>query len=194
MEKKGLIRKKNIDLRRNMTKEQVENFSRLICTKLINSNWVDKASGLFLYSASNNEVDLKAFIEYAKRNNIRIAFPKVRKESKFSEMDFFWVDNLLDMKIGSFNIMEPVNGCELAIPDANTWIMVPGVAFSMESGYRIGYGKGYYDRYLSNFPGTHTIGIAYEQQLVATWSVDKHDIAMEQIITEKREVLINDKT
>ncbi len=63
-------------------------------------------------------------------------------------------------------------------------ILVPGAAFQ-QNGFRIGYGKGYYDRYLSRFPMLYPIGIAYEQQIFPAWEPQECDIPVREIITEK---------
>lgn len=191
METKAEIRKNNIRNRKQIAKDDVEYASERICERIIKKEWFNKNSSLFVYSACNNEVDLDKVIKEALNKGIKIAFPRVRE---YCEMDFFWINDMSGLQKGSYNIMEPSLDCEIAIPDENTWVLVPGVAFSCENGYRIGYGKGYYDRYLSNFSEVHTIGIAYESQLVEAWETEKNDIAMKQIITEKREVIINDKT
>jgi 5-formyltetrahydrofolate cyclo-ligase len=87
------------------------------------------------------------------------------------------------LKKGYFGIDEPVT-TELA-DDKEALIIVPGVAFD-ERGFRVGYGKGYYDRFLNKHSDYTKIALAYEMQILTEIPNDEYDVAMNRIITEER--------
>lgn len=190
METKANIRKRLRSIRKKLTIEQVCDCSSKICEKLINDRSICQNDYLFVYSATQNEVDLTEFIHYALGNAMKVAFPRVDG----ADMDFYEVTSLKQLETGAFLIMEPKAECKIIIPSQNETIgmLVPGVGFSLE-GYRIGYGKGFYDRYLAKYPWIHTIGVAYEKQLCEEFLSDEFDVPMDKVITEEREVVINDK-
>lgn len=190
---KESIRKQLRMERMQLSKQQVIKKSSSICQKLIEliekkdfcqSDWI------FVYSATQHEVDLKEFMQYALEHDINIAFPKVHGEF----MEFYEVKSLSQLMEGAFHILEPSEECKWIRlnPNQTCTMLVPGVGFS-EKGYRIGYGKGYYDRYLAMYPQIYTIGIAYEMQICPDFTLNEFDIAMHKIITEEREIGINDE-
>lgn len=190
METKVQIRKRVREYRNGLSSEQVKELSKRICDRLVQLSDIQRYDIFFIYSATQNEVDLKEIMHYALRRDTNIAFPKVDN----LEMDFYKVTALSNLRIGSYGILEPDDECVKVIPDKwnKICMLVPGVAFS-ESGFRIGYGKGYYDRFLAKYPHIHTIGIAYESQICAEFEHNEFDIPVDRLITEEREVTFNDR-
>lgn len=188
METKESIRREIRRKRNELTQQQVKNWSSVICQKLMERRELTQKEWIFVYSATQNEVNLKEFIQYAMQYDINIAFPKVHGDF----MEFYEVKECTQLVEGAFHILEPIESCRRVIlnSDMTCSMLVPGVAFS-EEGYRIGYGKGYYDRYLAQYPQIHTLGVAYEMQLCKAFETNKFDIAMDEIITEEREIIIN---
>ena len=105
-------------------------------------------------------------------------------------MEFYKLTSLSELQIGSYNILEPPQG-QLYNNSPDSIILIPGIAFSV-NGARIGFGKGYYDRYLSQKTFIAKIGVAYEWQTVRQWNTNKFDINMDMIVTENREVYVNE--
>ena len=190
MENKAAIRKRIRTLRSSLTEQQTAEYSRKICQNLIKQKELCQFEQIFVYSSTQNEADLTDFIRYSWEHEIKIAFPKVHGQ----EMDFYEVVCLEQLEAGAFGILEPNASCNKVVPSIKQpfMMLVPGVAFS-EKGYRIGFGKGFYDRYLARYPQIHTIGIAYENQICKEIPADEFDIPMDRIITEEREVVINEK-
>ena len=87
-----------------------------------------------------------------------------------------------ELKEGAFHIMEPQKGCKKA-EFSRAYCLVPGSVFD-RSGNRIGYGKGYYDRYFAAYPKLYRIGIAYESQIEERIKPEKHDRKMHAMVTE----------
>lgn len=188
MEIKRKIRKEMRNMRNGISNDEVLDMSMCICKKLSKLKPEAEYENILLYSAINNETDLTEYYRYLKENNKKIFFPKVSGDT----MEFYQVTWYEEMKKGSFSIMEPVADENKRLKEDDRALMiVPGVAFSTDR-YRIGYGKGYYDKYLSCHLAIDTIGVCYDFQLTNEKINDKHDVRLGGIITEKREVFGND--
>lgn len=187
METKQKIRKDYLKLRKNMSTADVSLKSQQICNNIVNMNIWDGISSIYVYSPINNEVDLQRLVEWARSKNIIVGFPKVSEDDMF----FYRIDNDSMLKEGFFNIKEPTGEEKELEPDDKTIIFVPGTAFDI-AGFRVGYGKGFYDRFLNRYPKTITVGVCYEWQLADIIEHDSFDISMDFIVNEKGEVKIND--
>lgn len=108
-------------------------------------------------------------------------------------MVFFLVRDEQQLCSGAFGVMEPDVehvSLPLYLPSGNVVpMLVPGVAFS-KKGDRIGYGKGYYDRYIVRHPEVNTVGICFTRQLLDDIPAESQDIAMHQIVTEEQIYLL----
>lgn len=184
METKRKIRKELLQIRKTNPLEQQKQQSSIICQKLLQEAWYKDCENILVYSSILGEVDLTEFVLAAWNDKKNIFFPKVKGE----EMEFYQATSFDDLQTGTFQVREPVSAH--AIPGIlvdTTPILVPGVAFSMD-GYRIGYGKGYYDKYfMANQKNKrlYPIGIAYSFQMVDSFAVDAFDYPMQTIITEQ---------
>ena len=98
-------------------------------------------------------------------------------------MDFYYIDDFMQLKEGAFHVMEPMENCVRAVPDKQP-VIVPGSVFGRD-GSRYGYGKGYYDRFLPRCTHAGKIGIAFEAQRVARAAVDGHDQRLDAYVTER---------
>ncbi len=105
------------------------------------------------------------------------------------KMAFYWFKGPDDLIKGSFGLWEPdPNRCVLATADETTLCLVPGLAFDRD-GYRLGFGKGYYDRFLPTFPG-HTVGLCYEECLLGQVPRAPWDQHVDQLIIDTQEVTV----
>ena len=95
-------------------------------------------------------------------------------------MYFYYINSLNDLKNGYFNILEPTTNKKV-IDFKDTTCIVPGICFDINN-YRIGYGKGFYDRFLSN-KNIYTIGLSYKETLIKKIPIDKYDINLNEVIT-----------
>ncbi len=112
---------------------------------------VNCASSVFCYVSTEIEVDTRRIIGYCLSNNIPVALPV----SGENELSFYYIDNINELKNGRYNIDEPpIN--RPAYASEKTLCIVPALCADKE-GYRLGYGKGYYDRFLKSFKGTSVI-------------------------------------
>lgn len=191
MESKVQLRKRMKAVRNALSETERNLYSMQISDRLCKQSWYAKADTILVYSAIQSEADLNLFCEKARMDGKRLYFPKVFGE----KMDFFCVSDASQLTSGAFHVMEPdvdtyvletFQSTQVQVP-----ILVPGVAFS-KRGERIGYGKGYYDRYIGAHPGLLPIGICFECQLLDELPAEPQDIAMCQIVTELNEYKVRD--
>lgn len=173
---KNEIRKEMKDKRIAISEGDHKRMTKAIFEHFINSDDYKKANVIFAYIDANNEVGTRAIIKKAFSDHKQVAVPKITD----GNMDFYVITSFDDLEPGYFNIPEPKNK---VIPNTPDIILVPGVAFSYRL-ERLGYGKGFYDRYLTE--NVLKIGLAFEFQTLDTLPVEEHDIKMDKIITEKQ--------
>lgn len=139
------------------------------------------ANVLALYSPVRDEVPTDAVFRAARKAGKRVAYPRVAAVG----LEFVEVSDLGDLRHGRFGILEPA-GASLFPLEAIDLMVIPGVAYDLE-GFRLGYGKGCYDRFLHGSDvKPRRAGFCYELQLTASLPVENHDIAMHLLITESR--------
>ncbi len=179
---KEQIRKQMLSMRNKYVNRDAAN--EIILRKLIDI--CSEYTRIFTYISYGSEVDTHHFIENELKNNKEIFVPvcDIRSSTMISS-------KILDMKDlvkNSYGIPEPqqITDC-----NANCDVIVfPGAAFDVY-GHRIGYGKGYYDKYLANLKiKPLCVGLCYDFQLVDSIPNEKHDVTMDVIITENRVVYI----
>ena len=103
-------------------------------------------------------------------------------------MNFAEVTSIKKLKKGFMGIPEPIDGQEKE-PKKGDLFIVPGSAFDLK-GHRMGYGKGCYDRYFSQYPDVVKVGVCYDFQLLESIPHEKHDIDMDILVTDKRTVIV----
>lgn len=179
---KGLFRKKALSLRNNILKEQKNIFDEQIFNRITDFSVFKNASMIFGYCSTGAEADTWQIISYCLNTGKRIAVPKTYSEN---QMIFYEIlDRETELKKGYMDIYEPCGkALERKIEKADL-VLVPGCAFDY-SFKRMGYGKGFYDRYFASHEYMVKVGITYKQQVFDSIPSDIHDIAMDYIITEK---------
>lgn len=173
------IRKEILEKRNKLDKEFVLSNSRVIQNKLTSINEYTNCECIYIYMDTNNEVITKDIILNAFEDNKKVAIPKIINNN----MEFYYIQNINQTLVGSFGISEPTT-TDIA-NDKNALIIMPGIAFDFLK-HRIGYGKGFYDRYLNKNKSLIKIALAFDFQILASIPYDKNDISPDIIITEKR--------
>ena len=185
METKAQLRKRMKAIRDGISPILRQRKNEQIMNALLREDWYADAKIICVYAAIASEVDLCNFCQRAWNDSKKLYFPKVFGE----EMEFYEVDDFTCLKEGCFHVMEPdLENYDLKKYEDQTepvHILVPGSAFS-EVGCRLGYGKGYYDRYLSMHPSLIPIGICYSEQREPEIPTDIHDIRMTKLITDEQ--------
>lgn len=183
---KNQLRKQMKSIRDYLPRYEQEQNSLAICERLHENKWYENTDTLLVYASIQSEVCLEHLIQRAWQEQKQVYFPRVKGE----DMDFFLVRSKEELLEGSFHVMEPTgNKCFLSEQPAP--ILVPAVSFS-RTGERIGYGKGYYDRYLCRFPNLVRIGICHEEQMVDYIPSGPHDKPMDAIVTQN-EIIVTGK-
>ena len=131
------------------------------------------------YLSFPHEFQTQELIEQALKDEKRVLIPKTYPKGR---MDFVVYDPQQLVKT-SFGLLEPQGNLEVVDTSQIDLIHVPGLAFTTD-GYRIGYGGGYYDRYLKHFPG-HTLSTVYPCQ-IRDFSPENHDIPVQEVLIDER--------
>lgn len=174
------IRKKILAKRSMLSKEEWEKKSECISKKVILHPFFLEAEEIYCYLDYKNEVGTRKIIEKAWELRKKVAVPKIIGD----EMHFFYIESFEDVEEGYCRILEPVTG-KIAQGD-NVLVVMPGAVFDSKLN-RIGYGKGFYDRYLDKHPSYHTLALAFSLQFIEDIPVDTHDKKPEAIITEEND-------
>ena len=181
------IRRIVLELRRQMQDRNVLCRSREIFRKVEESSEYRRTDAVFVYMDVRHEVMTGEFIERALRDGKKVAVPKVDG----NRMNFLYISSTDDCRPGKMGIPEPFadagTGHDLQNADADeTALMIlPGVAFD-SSCRRVGYGGGYYDRYLAEHRFHPTVAVAFDEQIFDRVPGDAHDICPQTIITPTR--------
>ena len=176
---RDLIRKEYGRQRDLLPENEVCKRSKAIVESIVSSRLFLEAGTVFFYYPLRQEVDLLAAAARALEMGKLVGFPRTEGQ----EIRFYKVQSLEAFSEGRFHVMEPV-GAQL-IEEESPLILVPGVAFDEEKN-RMGYGKGYYDRYLARAPQAVKVGVAYEMQIAPKICSKGYDIPMDYIVTENR--------
>ena len=141
------------------------------------------ADCIALYAPAHNETDTELLLTAALQAGKRVLYPAVCGH----HMVFRRVERLEELHKGAFGILEPCPSGADHLADEADLIVVPGVAFD-RNGHRIGYGKGYYDRFLHHPDcSAHLVGLCHDFQLTEELiPADAHDIPMEIIVSDRR--------
>ena len=176
---KDALRKQLLGKRNLMSTAELLEKSQQIKKKLFSLPEFRSAKAVMFYVSFNNEVSTHDMIKEALKNK-KVAVPKVKeKHLILCEIRSF---DELDEK-DKFDILQPSKSKEIKKEGVDL-IIVPGVGFD-RNGHRLGYGFGYYDRFLENVE-IPTIGLAFDFQIVEKLPVYDHDVRMKKVITEKR--------
>ena len=175
---KSEIRKKILKIRKQKYSKDIQiNFQSMIKVLKKNDNKKKLLGGYYPY---NYEIDIMPILEKFERSKYRLSLPKIKKDS---EMNFFEWSTKDPLNVNKYGIPEPISN-KIKYPDI---ILVPLVAYDKNLN-RIGYGGGYYDRYIKRIKKIKnivTIGLAYSFQKIKEVPIEKYDIKLDYIFSEK---------
>ncbi len=180
MDKKEL-RKVMKRKRSQLSAERVLMYSGCIAENLVSRREYADASVVLAYMSFSSEVNTHFLIEKAWRDGKRVAVPKCIDEKG---LDFQYITSFDDVAPGKYGIMEPVTGESVDYSaDGQCILLLPGVAYTAQ-GDRLGYGGGYYDRYLKKHDSIPRVMLAYSLQEAECLPVDDTDVPADMIVTE----------
>ena len=183
-EVKSQIRKDCLEKRLSVPDSEINAMSEKICEKITSSFSFGFSDNILLFSAVRNEPELSAVFENAVKNGKKVYFPKTYGKGK---MEFFRVSGLSELEKGRYSVPEPCENAEKYTEETQgrTLCLVPGAVFD-KRGYRIGYGGGYYDRFIKK-DETIYAGVTFDELFLDEVVFDKrHDKKVDMIFTEKR--------
>lgn len=175
---KNTLRKQALRIRRGIPDEKKEEKSRMICQKVLQAESYAAAQILYAFMPYNGEPDIVPLIQDAWKRGKTVVVPKVYGDI----MEFIEIKSMHDLASGAWGILEPVSDVIYPKGDSSHAVMlVPGCAFTKQ-GDRMGYGRGYYDRYLEDFP-IHTIAVCYEEQIFEEIPTEETDRRTTEVIS-----------
>ena len=179
-DEKNVIRKRMKQLREDMTRAERFEKSMRIFEQLITVPEFKRADRIYTYVSMDNEIDTIMLIDYSLSLEKRVFVPRVSGR----DMEFYEISDISELSPGYMGIYEPdINGKE---PDYSRtgFMCMPGLAFD-KSYNRIGYGGGFYDRYLSVENKLYKAALAYEAQLLESIPAQDGDVRPDMIVTEE---------
>lgn len=178
---KNSLRQSSRAIRDGFGEEFIERASENACNMLVSLDEFKKADTLLLYYPIKKEISPLSLIDFAQKCGKQIAFPVCNTQS--GTLTFYTVNGTDELSPSSFGISEPIASENKAIITSNTLCIVPGILFSRE-GHRLGYGKGFYDKFLKNFGGI-SVGFSYKELLCDKIPSENTDVPLNIIITEE---------
>ena len=162
--------------KRAMTQEEIEDRSRSLCEKFLKSDDYRCCTCLYGYLPYNQEVRTWPILHQALADGKQVAVPKVYGD----EMKFIYLTDLTQVATGYAGIPEPIADDPVA-EQQDALVLMPGLAFDPQ-GHRIGYGGGFYDKFLSREPKHPTVALCYEFQMVDHLETEQFDIPVDTVI------------
>ncbi len=173
------LRQIYIQKRKSIDNKQI--LDEAIVKNLLQSDLFNNAKSVFCFVSLKNEISTDSIINTALEQGKTVAVPYCVDNNGF--MEFYRINSMSELKICSFGIREPdiTKCCKFDNYD-NAVCIVPAVCFD-KKGNRIGYGKGYYDRFLRKFT-SYSIGLCYNDYILDNIPADSYDMQVDYIITE----------
>ncbi len=184
---KKKLRKDVLRLRDNLPQEERERMSQSIGERFTSLRPVQECRSLMIFLSFGSEVNTDYIIARAWQQQKRVLVPLCKPETR--EMTVFAIETFADVEPGYFGIREPKkNSLQPVAKEEIELVVVPAVAFDRR-GYRVGYGGGYYDRFLQDMQ-VPKIGLAFSCQLVPEVPVGPYDLPVPGILTEKEYIVV----
>ena len=176
MDKKAL-RQKIREQKRAMTEEEIVAASNRLAEQFYATQQYQNAKTIYGYLPYNQEVRTTEMLQKALDDGKKIAVPKVYGDT----MRFIYLDDLSKVGVGYCGIPEPISD-EPVADDPTALVLMPGLAFDQQ-GHRIGYGGGFYDKFLMEEPNHPTVALCYEFQMLPYLETEEFDIPVDCVIS-----------
>lgn len=182
VESKRTIRKAMVTAFAQIEDDEQEDISKQLQEELFASDLWKNAQAIGTYLSIGSEWDTLNIVKQALAEGKEVAVPKTMPETK--ELLFYGITDMDQTTTGNFGLIEPiVTETQRTEKDAIDLLIVPGLVFTKE-GYRVGFGGGYYDRFLTDFIHT-TVSLVHTNQLVNSFPIEPFDIPVNYLVTEK---------
>jgi 5-formyltetrahydrofolate cyclo-ligase len=178
---KASVRKQMLKRRAGLGKGYRVSADQAILKRILGMESYRQANVLFTYVSMEGEVDTREVILRALADGKQVAVPRC---GKGGIMSAHRIKSMEELRPGAFGILEPVESCEETRPEDMEFVLVPCVC-CCGSGVRLGYGGGYYDRFLPGTPAVRA-ALCWEKMMAEDIPREKHDCAMDFVVTEER--------
>lgn len=183
-EEKKILRNKILSIRDSLNRNEKEIMDNEIFNKLKNTELYKNARNIFIYISFSNEINTINIIKKALEDKKDVFIPKIYKTNK--SMKAIKLNSFDDLRKNSMGILEPIDDSKYIEKENIDLIVVPGVVFDKDCN-RIGYGGGYYDRYLKDIAyKNNKVVLAYDLQVIDKIESEEHDIKVDYIITNSK--------
>ncbi len=182
---KKTLRKSILSQRDAMSSDDKKRLSGTICRSLIALSAYNEAKTVMCFLSFRSEIDTSLIVKNILASGKRLIVPITDIKTKTLRLSY--VKNMDDLVISTYGILEPSpSAFKEASPKDIDLVLVPGACFNLK-GYRIGYGGGYYDKFLPNIrKDALVLGLCYDFQIVSSIHPEKHDIPVDIVLSEKR--------
>ncbi len=153
--------------------------------RLLGMDLFQEAGTVHTFVPFGSELDTRPILQDLWRRGRRVVLPRVVSKGRLEHLA---VEGWHELAPGAWDIPEPVDGCPAVSPTQVDLILVPGVAFDRQGG-RLGYGGGFYDRFLASCPAPR-VALAFHLQVVDRVPREGHDLKVHRILTEAEEILV----
>ncbi|MCR8853170.1 5-formyltetrahydrofolate cyclo-ligase [Lysinibacillus fusiformis] len=155
--------------------------SKAVVQRVLQEPYIIEANTIGITISNQPEVDTILLIEELWQLGKKVAVPKCHPKTR--EMTFYAIESFAQLETVYMHLREPIpERCELVDANEMDIILVPGVVFD-RLGYRIGYGGGYYDRYILNYKKGKLMSLLFEEQIVNRVPTEEHDCPVDIIVT-----------
>jgi 5-formyltetrahydrofolate cyclo-ligase len=176
------VRREALQRRNAMSLEDRTAASFAICNRVMENDLFLDAQGIHVYLPIGSEVDIRPLIDLAWEMGKQVGLMRVMEDGGSVQLG---ITSTTSYRTSSFGILEPVDA-ELFDMNLCDLVIAPLVAADDQCN-RVGYGKGYYDQFMTQFPRP-TIGVAFEVQIFTDIPVDEGDVKVDAVVTEKRTI------
>lgn len=183
---KQILRQKYRKIRQSISKEEKKLFDEAIFQGVVSSEFYQSAKEILCFVSMDIEVGTRKLINQAFADKKAVAVPKCI--DKNGNMEFYYINSYEDLEESSFSLLEPnITTAKKAESFDSSICIVPALCFDNE-GYRIGFGKGFYDRFLSKYSGKK-VGLCYNNCITKKLPQDCYDISVDYIVTQTEIIL-----
>ena len=180
---KNAMRQEIKQWRRELSSEKKARMDERICARIAGLREYAACGTVLTYISTPIEVETLRLIDHALGDGKRVAAPRCVEGTR--RMEFYLIRSLDDLAPGSFGVLEPIPArCSLWRDEGDSICIVPALAYDRR-GFRLGYGAGYYDRFLSSYRHAK-IGVVYQHNLHGRLWSGKYDVPVDLVVTENR--------
>ncbi|WP_284140406.1 MULTISPECIES: 5-formyltetrahydrofolate cyclo-ligase [unclassified Virgibacillus] len=178
---KKQLRERGLAILQSFTNENRAEIEKKLVHYLTNTSWWTKAKTIGVTLSMGEEWNTDRIIEACRREGKRVCIPRCLPQSR--KLEFYTYEDEAQLEIVYHHLREPIpNKTTFVAKNEIDLLIVPGILFDVD-GYRLGFGGGYYDRYLVDFQQP-TISLLHTKQLKQKLPVERFDIPVKHLITE----------